>query len=142
MEPAAWRRDDSDEPLFVKNSFTAPQWSPPLGDGMTISSAAAVSSQEVPPQWSPPLGDGMTPRRYDVVLWPWDAAMEPAAWRRDDTLRTLHRVARAGFAAMEPAAWRRDDRRDIREFSYFVVIAPQWSPPLGDGMTRSRYASS
>jgi len=38
-----------------------PQWSPSLGDGMTMSNAGDETSV-VLPQWSPSLGDGMTGR--------------------------------------------------------------------------------
>src|SRR5579875_2213047 len=85
------------------------------------------------PQWSPPVMGGMTLTRVRLPPRPRQAAMEPARNGRDDLLAAALLVFGAGQAAMEPARNGRDDAADsdIR----LIKVEPQWSPPVMGGMT-------
>src|SRR5579875_2852138 len=85
------------------------------------------------PQWSPPVMGGMTLTRVRLPPRPRQAAMEPARNGRDDLLAAALLLFEAGQAAMEPARNGRDDSADsdIR----LIKVEPQWSPPVMGGMT-------
>src|SRR5579875_1581718 len=109
------------------------------------------------PQWSPPVMGGMTLTRVRLPPRPRQAAMEPARNGRDDLLAAALLVFGAGQAAMEPARNGRDDghvdlppaqdglaamepARNGRDDSAdsdirLIKVEPQWSPPVMGGMT-------
>ena len=70
-------------------------------------------SYSPPPQWSPPLSGGTTTDSGLSGSTGKEAAMEPAAERRDDGMESTADII-STIAAMEPAAERRDDRHPDR----------------------------
>ena len=136
MEPAAERREHGMHKMMTGVTDDVPQWSPPVNGGSTRYHAMA-HGHYYGPQWSPPVNGGST--HYHAMAHghyygpQWSPPVNGGSSRPVQFIPDL-----AADAAMEPAAERREQPAgwvtDVPGLS-----RPQWSPPLNGGSRARKF---